>query len=84
MKAKYDVGSAEPVLFHVEGEVDGVPATDLSANALARIAWVRGGQKKTPADVPQDVIEQIRDELAGTGKYRKTPVTPATEVSDDE
>lgn len=83
---EYDVSSAEPVLFHVSGEAFGIPAADLSANVLARIAWIRLGPDRpsSPADVPQRAIAAVRDELVATGKYALKPVTPATEVPTDE
>lgn len=73
---EFDTRSAEPVLFYVgPGFAQGVPAADLSANALARIAWIRSGpeRKGYPADVPQSAIAAIRDELIATGKYQSKP-----------
>lgn len=73
-KDAFDPRSAEPVLYYVgPGVDDQAPATDLSANHLARIAWVRGGQHKTPSDVSQAAITAIRDELIATGNWQETP-----------
>ena len=40
---EFDVKSAAPVLFHVGGIFAGAPAADLSANQLARLAWIAAG-----------------------------------------
>lgn len=72
----FDVKSAAPVLFYVgPGFTEGVPADDLSANALARLAWIRQGPSRPdrPDDVPQAAIAAIRDELIATGKYQMKP-----------
>lgn len=70
-KPEFDPHSADTVLHYVGPGISGdVPADDLSANQLARIAWIRGGQKQeTPADVSQSAISTIRDELIATGNY---------------
>jgi hypothetical protein len=67
----YDIRSAEPVLFYVGPPVADIPDTDLSANALGRIAFIRGGTDKD--------IAALVDALAATGSYSKEPATPATE-----
>lgn len=83
-KSAFDVQSAEPILFYVgPGVVSGIAATDLSANALARLAWIRGALKGDPTRVGDDAIAKVRDELVATGKYDMKPVTPATEVTDE-
>lgn len=69
----FDVKSAAPVLFYVgPGFTEGVPADDLSANALARLAWIRQGPSRpsSPAAMSQAAIAAIRDELIATGKYQ--------------
>jgi len=71
-EAEFDIRSAEPVVFFVgPGIVPDAPAADLSANALARLAWVRAGSKRpaSPDHVSQEAIAAIRDELTATGKY---------------
>lgn len=84
---EFDVTSAEPIVFYTGPGLGGdVPAADLSANALARIAWIRGGQKGSPADVNDTAIAALRDELTATGNYAaKPPASPATteEPSDE-
>jgi hypothetical protein len=80
----YDPTSAEPVLYYGgEGQVAGVPAADLSANDLARLVWVRGDRTGDPGEVGDDAIGSLRDELAATGLYRKTPPgEPAQEAEE--
>lgn len=48
------------------GDVLGVPARDLTARDIARLAWVRAGQ---PSKVAPSAINAIRDELVATGLY---------------
>lgn len=72
-KPEFDVASDAPVLFHASGEVEGVPARDLSANDLARLAWLATGQHKTPAEMSQEVIAKWRDKLVATGAYATKP-----------
>ena len=69
----YDPRSAAPVLFYVGPALGDIPDTDLSANQLARIAFVRSGTPATDKD-----IAALVDALAATGSYSKEPATPAT------
>jgi hypothetical protein len=69
----HDPRSAAPVLFYVGPAVPEIPDTDLSANQLARIAFVRSGRHATSKD-----IAALADALAATGSYSKEPATPAT------
>lgn len=77
-KDKFDTSSAEPVLTYVgPGIVGGVPADDLSANQLARLAWASQGDTRplSPGDVKPGDIAALRDALVATGNYK--PATPA-------
>lgn len=67
-KPEFDVRSAKPVLSYVgPSVVSGIPARDLSANDLARFAWIR-----RRGDVDDKAIAAIRDELVATGQYTET------------
>lgn len=69
-KPEYDVTSAAPVLTYTGPRIVGdVPAADLTANALARIAWIRSGQKGSPSDVGDAAIASLVAELIATGAY---------------
>jgi hypothetical protein len=84
-KPEFDIKSATPVLSYTgPGVVAGVPADDLSANQLARIAWIRKGDKRplSPNDMKDSDIAAVRDELAAGGNYQKTkPVEPEQPVT---
>jgi hypothetical protein len=72
-KAEFDTRSAEPVLTYVgPGIVGGIPAADLSANQLARLAWASQGESRpaSPDDVKPGDIAALRDALIGTGNYQ--------------
>jgi hypothetical protein len=73
-KDEFNPQSGETVLFYVgPGIVSDVPAADLSAHRLARIAWVRAGAPlPRPADKPS-AIAALRDELIATGNYQEKP-----------
>lgn len=60
--------------------IDGVPATDLERADIARIAFVRRSPELRPfetADIPEDEVSAVADELAKTGSY-SLPGTPAS------
>lgn len=78
---EFDVSSAEPVLFYTGPGITAAPADDLSANALARLAWIAAGpgRPSSPADMPQKAIASVRDELVASGHYRKTRPKETTE-----
>ena len=72
LKSDLDARSGAIVLHYVgPGIVSDVPADNLSANTLARVAWVRLGPERpsSPADVPSAAVAKIRDELIATGNY---------------
>lgn len=69
-KAAFDVRSAAPVLSYVgPGIVSGVPAADLSANALARLASISVGKRGDITGIDDEAIATLRDELLATGNY---------------
>jgi hypothetical protein len=73
-KDELDPRSGAPVLYYVgPGIVADVPADDLSAHRLARIAWIRAGAPQPrPVDKPS-AIAALRDELIATGNYQEKP-----------
>jgi hypothetical protein len=66
---KYDQRSADPILFLVEGSAGPV---DYSANALARLAWVRD-QSLDPHNVPAKAIDAVIADLVASGRYSDKP-----------
>ena len=75
---KYDTSSAEPVLFFTGPGLADIPDTDLSANQLARIAWLRAEKRpNSPLDIPEKALTALADELVASGSYALKPATPA-------
>jgi hypothetical protein len=73
-KDEFDARSGKTVLYYVgPGVVGDVPADDLSAHRLARIAWVRSGAPQPRPEPNQSAIAKLRDELIATGNYQEKP-----------
>ena len=73
-KDEFDPTSGKTVLYYVgPGIVADVPADDLSAHRLARIAWVRAGAPQPRPEASQSAIAKLRDELIATGNYQEKP-----------
>lgn len=72
MTKKLDPRSADPVLFATG---DG---PDLSANNLARLAWIGSDPRPdSPLDIPDTDLDALADELVASGSYTRKPATPA-------